>query len=212
MDFIDKKIQEYCNSLTTKTEDVLEEIERETYLKTIQPRMISGFFQGRFLSLISQMIKPKNILEIGTFTGYGTLCLCEGLLKEGEIDTIEKNEELEIFFSKYFKKSKHKNKIKYHLGCATKIIPALNKKFDLVFIDADKKNYDKYFELIDGKINIGGYIISDNMLWSGKVLKTISDKDTKGIKKLSNTINKSTNYQNILLPIRDGLMIAKKIK
>tara|TARA_B100000427_G_scaffold241914_1_gene204846 strand:+ start:534 stop:881 length:348 start_codon:yes stop_codon:yes gene_type:complete len=113
MDFIDKKIQEYCNSLTTKTEDILEEIERETYLTTIQPRMISGFFQGRFLSLISQMIKPKNILEIGTFTGYGTLCLCEGLRKEGEIDTIEKNEELQIFFSKYFKKSKHKNKTNF---------------------------------------------------------------------------------------------------
>ena len=212
MDFIDSGIQDYSNKFTTKTNKNLENLERETYLKTIQPRMISGFFQGRCLSILSQMIKPGNILEIGTFTGYGTLCLCEGLQKDGIVDTIEKNEELKYFFTKYFKKSKYKNNIITHLGCATKIIPRLNKKFDLVFIDADKKNYAKYFKLIDKKLNIGGYVISDNMLWSGKVLKKQLDKDTKGIKKLSKIIHENKKYQNILLPIRDGLMIAKKIK
>lgn len=214
MDFINDNIMQYAEDHSQEESELLKELQKETHQKVLQPRMISGHLQGRFLSLISQLIQPEKILEIGTYTGYATLCLAEGLKKNGAIHTIEINEELLDFQRKYFDKSDFKKQIFSHNGDAKKIIPELDFNFDLVFIDADKSNYCIYFDLILPKLNKGGIIIVDNVLWSGKVLYTnITDKDseTLGLKIFNDKVNTSKAVETLLLPIRDGLMICRKI-
>jgi predicted O-methyltransferase YrrM len=214
MDFINDDIMQYAESHSQEESELLKELQRETHQKVLQPRMISGHLQGRFLSLISQLIQPEKILEVGTYTGYATLCLAEGLKKNGAIHTIEINEELLDFQRKYFDKSDYKKQIFGHHGDAKKIIPELDFSFDLVFIDADKSNYCHYFDLILPKLNKGGIIIADNVLWSGKVLHTnLPDKDseTLGLKNFNDKVNADRAVETFLLPIRDGLMICRKI-
>ncbi len=212
MDFITKELDDYCGIHTEKENDVLAALNRETHLKVIAPRMLSGHLQGRFLSMISKMIQPKNVLEIGTYTGYSALCFAEGLAQNGEIDTIDHNEELKPILDKYLLSSPYKNNINIHFGNALQIIPTLNKRFDLVFIDADKSNYSNYFDLIIDKVNSGGIILADNVLWSGKVLfeKDKMDKDTKAIHEFNQKIQEDNRVENVLLPIRDGIMMVRK--
>ena len=213
MEFINDDIVQYAESHSQEESDLLKELHRETHQKILQPRMISGHLQGRFLSLISKLIQPKKILEVGTYTGYATLCLAEGLAENGSIHTVEINEELSKFYNKYFGKSVYKNQIFSHQGDAKKIIPKLDFNFDLVFIDADKSNYCHYFDLILPKLNSGGIIIADNVLWSGKVLhKNLPEKDaeTLGLKKFNEKVKAEKKVETLLLPIRDGLMICRK--
>ena len=173
--------------------------------------MLSGAFQGRILSMITKLVQPKNILEIGTYTGYSALCLAEGISSEGKIITIDKNEELETLQNKYFEKSGYRNQIEQHVGNALEIIPTIDKKFDLVFIDADKSNYINYFHLIIDKMNSGGIILSDNVLWSGKVVEKLDakDKDTKVLLEYNKLLNEDSRIETVLLPIRDGLTISR---
>ena len=214
MDFIDDDIMQYAENHSQEESELLKELQRETNQKILQPRMISGHFQGRFLSFLSRLIQPEKILEVGTYTGYATLCLAEGLRKNGALHTIDINEELFDFHKKYFDKSLYKNQIFSHQGDAKKIIPGLDFNFDLVFIDADKSNYSLYFDLILPKLNPGGIIIADNVLWSGKVLNdNIPDKDaeTLGLKEFNDKVMADKKVETLLLPIRDGLMICRKV-
>ena len=214
MDYINDNITQYAENHSQEEPELLREIHRETHQKILQPRMMSGHLQGRFLSLLSHIVQPKNILEIGTYTGYATLCLAEGLIESGTIHTIEINEELFDYTKKYFDKSIYKNKIISHRGDAKKIISTLNFEFDLVFIDADKSNYSRYFDLILPKLNSGGLIIADNVLWSGKVLlKSLPKKDTetRELKNFNEKVKAEKKVETLLLPIRDGLMICRKI-
>ena len=214
MDYINDNITQYAENHSQEEPELLREIHRETHQKILQPRMMSGHLQGRFLSLLSHIVQPKNILEIGTYTGYATLCLAEGLIESGTIHTIEINEELFDFTKKYFDKSTYKNKILSHHGDAKKIIPTLNFEFDLVFIDADKSNYSYYFDLILPKLSPGGLIIADNVLWGGKVLqKSLHKRDieTMELKKFNEKVKAEKKVKTLLLPIRDGLMICRKI-
>ncbi len=207
------KINNYVKDHSCSETKLLSELRRETELKCINPIMLSGEYQGRLLSLISKIKQPKKILEIGTFTGYATLCLAEGLETSGKIYTIDKNEELIKIQNKYFSKSKyHKNIIQY-TGDAIEIIPKINSKFDLIFLDADKENYNKYLEIIIPKLNKKGILISDNVLWHGKVLsdKKNQDKVTKGIDKFNKDLVENKNFQTFMLPIRDGLSISIKL-
>lgn len=212
MEFISQEIDHYCVEHTAPENEVLERLNRETHAKVLQPRMLSGHFQGRLLSMFSQMIRPKYILEIGTYTGYSALCLAEGLAENGQLITIDVNEELEDFTRKYFQESLFHEKIDYRIGDAGQIIPTLPQTFDLVFIDADKLNYNKYYDLVIDKVRSGGYIIADNVLWSGKVADpSKKDKDTLNLRAFNDFIHNDTRVENILLPIRDGLMVARKI-
>ena len=207
------KINNYAKDHSCSETKLLSELRRETELKCINPIMLSGEYQGRLLSLISKIKQPKKILEIGTFTGYATLCLAEGLETSGKIYTIDKNEELIKIQNKYFSKSKyHKNIIQY-TGDALEIIPKINSKFDLIFLDADKENYNKYLEIIIPKLNKKGILISDNVLWHGKVLsdKNNQDKVTKRIDTFNKNLVKNKNFQTFMLPIRDGLSISIKL-
>ena len=207
------KINNYAKDHSCSETKLLSELRRETELKCINPIMLSGEYQGRLLSLISKIKQPKNILEIGTFTGYATLCLAEGLKTSGKIYTIDKNEELIKIQNKYFSKSKyHKNIIQY-TGDAIEIIPKINSQFDLIFLDADKENYNKYLEIIIPKLNKKGILISDNVLWHGKVLsdKKNQDKVTKGIDTFNKDLVENKNFQTFMLPIRDGLSISIKL-
>jgi len=207
------KINNYAKDHSCSETKLLSELRRETELKCINPIMLSGEYQGRLLSLISKIKQPKKILEIGTFTGYATLCLAEGLETSGKIYTIDKNEELIKIQNKYFSKSKyHKNIIQY-TGDALEIIPKINSKFDLIFLDADKENYNKYLEIIIPKLNKKGILISDNVLWHGKVLsdKKNQDKVTKGIDTFNKDLVENKNFQTFMLPIRDGLSISIKL-
>lgn len=207
------KINNYAKDHSCSETKLLSELRRETELKCINPIMLSGEYQGRLLSLISKIKQPKNILEIGTFTGYATLCLAEGLKTSGKIYTIDKNEELIKIQNKYFSKSKyHKNIIQY-TGDALEIIPKINSKFDLIFLDADKDSYNKYLEIIIPKLNKKGILISDNVLWHGKVLsdKKNQDKVTKGIDTFNKDLVENKNFQTFMLPIRDGLSISIKL-
>ena len=207
------KINNYAKDHSCSETKLLSELRRETELKCINPIMLSGEYQGRLLSLISKIKQPKKILEIGTFTGYATLCLAEGLETSGKIYTIDKNEELIKIQNKYFLKSKyHKNIIQY-TGDALEIIPKINSKFDLIFLDADKENYNKYLEIIIPKLNKKGILISDNVLWHGKVLsdKKNQDKVTKGIDTFNKDLVENKNFQTFMLPIRDGLSISIKL-
>lgn len=211
MNFLPKEIDDYVVSHSQKEPDMLKELNKETWQKILNPRMLSGGFQGRVLSMISKLISPKNILEIGTYTGYSALCLAEGLKKDGKIITIDKNEELETFAKKYFDRSIFSNNIKQLIGNAIEIIPTLNEKFDLVFIDADKSNYVNYFNLIIDKMNSGGVILSDNVLWSGKVVEEVQEKDfdTKVLLEYNKLLNTDNRIESVLLPIRDGLTISR---
>ena len=214
MDFICDDIMTYAINHTQDESDLLKELNKETHQKILQSRMISGHFQGRVLSFISQLIRPETILEIGTYTGYATLCLAEGLTKNGKIHTIEINEELIDFQKKYFNQSKFKNQIFTHLGDGINIIPKLKLKFDLIFLDADKANYPNYMEMVVPKLKKGGVLVADNVLWSGKVLdyqQKRDDMETKGIKLFSELVKKNSSLQTLLLPIRDGLMMCRKV-
>lgn len=211
MDFLSESILNYSRKFSSSQNKILKELERETQYKILMPRMLSGHLMGAFLQFISKIIKPTYILEIGTYTGYSAICLASGLQKDGELHTIEINQELEDFASKYFKKAKLDNKIKMHIGNAKDIIPKLTHIFDIIFIDADKKNYCLYYEIALEKIKKGGYIIIDNVLWSGKVLEKAktNDIETKEIQKLNQKIAEDDRVENLLLPLRDGIMICK---
>lgn len=211
MHFISKELENYAASHSEDEPALLAQLDKETHQKVLQPRMLSGHFQGRFLSLISKLVAPTNILEIGTFTGYATLSLAEGLKENGTIDTIDINEELHDFQRKYFDLSPYGKQIIQHTGSAIDIIPQLNKKFDLVFIDADKPNYSNYFHLIIDKMNKGGIILSDNVLWSGKVIEEIkpNDKSTIAIDNYNKLLKEDDRIETVLLPIRDGLTVSR---
>lgn len=211
MDFIDENIEEYALEHTSLEPKYLADLNRTTQQKILQPRMLSGHLQGRVLSMLSNLQSPSSILEIGTYTGYSALCLAEGLTENGELHTIDVNEELETIARDYFNKSSFGNKIKQHIGNALDIIPALDKKWDIVFIDADKSNYINYYNLIIDNMNQGGLIICDNVLWSGKVLLKDEklDEDTITLKKLNQLIQKDNRVENLLLPVRDGLLLAR---
>ncbi|WP_111707296.1 O-methyltransferase [Lutibacter citreus] len=211
MGFLPDEIDNYVVDHSQNEPELLKELNKETWQKILNPRMLSGNFQGRVLSMLSKLIAPMNILEIGTYTGYSALCLAEGIKKEGKLITIDKNEELEDFAKKYFNKSLYKNNISQLIGNAIEIIPTLNDKFDLVFIDADKSNYINYFNLIIDKMNSGGVILSDNVLWNGKVVKEVEKKDvdTKILIEYNKLLNTDTRIETVLLPIRDGLTISR---
>ena len=211
MNFLPDKIDNYAVNHSEDEPEILKELSRETWQKVLIPRMLSGQYQGRLLSMISKLINPKSILEIGTYTGYSALCLAEGLQKKGSLYTIDKNEELFDIQKKYFDKSDYKNQIKQYLGNALDIIPTINDTFDLVFIDADKPNYSNYFHAVINKMNKNGVIISDNVLWSGKVVEDVDKKDisTLEIIKYNKLLKEDVRVETILLPIRDGLTISR---
>jgi len=211
MHFLPENIDNYVVDHSQQEPKILKELSKETWQKVLNPRMLSGAFQGRVLSMISKIIQPKNILEIGTYTGYSALCLAEGLSSEGKIYTVDKNEELETLQNKYFEKSGYRNQIEQFVGNALDIIPTIDAKFDLVFIDADKSNYINYFHLMIDKMNSGGIILSDNVLWSGKVVEKLDpkDKDTKVLLEYNKLLNADDRIETVLLPIRDGLTISR---
>jgi caffeoyl-CoA O-methyltransferase len=211
MDFIDEGLLSYCETFSEKENELLKQLNRETHLKVSSPRMLSGHLQGRLLSFLSSVINPNYILEIGTYTGYSALCLAEGLSENGKLITIDPNEETNHFARQYIEKSPHKNKIELISGEAQKLIPDLKFSFDLVFIDADKKNYGLYYDLVINKVNKGGIIIADNVLWSGKVLDQKKDADTEAIHKFNEKVSSDERVKNILLPVRDGLQIIRKL-
>lgn len=212
INFIDDNILNYSISKSEKESKLLNDLYRETYLKVLNPRMISGHYQGRILSLISKIISPKKILEIGTYTGYSAICLCEGMDKDGILHTIDNNKELVEIQNKYFKRANLKDKIVQHSGDAKNIIPSIDEEFDIVFIDADKESYPEYYDLIINKVRTGGIIIADNILWSGKILEKVEkdDQATKSIIEFNNKIIEDDRVKNIILPIRDGLNIVRK--
>ncbi|MDT0554213.1 O-methyltransferase [Urechidicola vernalis] len=211
MDFLPEKIDNYVVGHSENEPQLLQELNRETWQKIMVPRMLTGHFQGRVLSMISKLVNPKNILEIGTYTGYSALCLIEGMHENGELHTIDKNEELADIQRKYFDKSGHGTQMKQHVGMALDIIPQIDLKFDLVFIDADKSNYSNYFHAIIDKMNPGGIILSDNVLWSGKVVEKIlpKDIDTPALIKYNKLLKEDPRVETVLLPIRDGLTISR---
>jgi predicted O-methyltransferase YrrM len=212
MEIINSEIQQYAEKHTTEENDLLRSINRETHANVLMPRMLSGHLQGRVLAMISQMIKPKNILEIGTYTGYSALCMAEGLQEDGKLITIDINEELEDSVRQYFTKAGLETKIDFRIGHAAKIIPTLTEKFDLVFIDADKENYSHYYDLVIDRVNLNGYLLADNVLWSGKVLDKKTDKDTRAIVEFNDKVMRDDRVENVLLPIRDGMMLMRKIR
>jgi caffeoyl-CoA O-methyltransferase len=211
MHFISQDLEDYIEQHSGKEPELLAALNKETYQKILLPRMLSGHFQGRVLSMLSKLIRPINILEIGTFTGYSALCLCEGMQENGILHTIDIKEELVDFQRKHFDKSPWGKQIVQHLGEATEIIPNLDVKFDLVFIDADKENYINYFDMIVPKMNKGGVILSDNVLWSGKVLEPLNPKDisTKVLLDYNNLLINDPRVETVLLPIRDGLTVSR---
>ena len=213
MDFLPKEINAYSVAHTTSETEVLNDLNRQTNIQIFQPRMLSGHLQGRVLSMLSHMIQPTNILEIGTYTGYSAICLAEGLKEDGKVVTIDINAELEDFALSYFEKANVSDKIDFRIGNAIDIIPTLKEKFDLVFIDADKTNYSNYFDLVIDKLPKGAYIITDNVLWNGKVVQQVEERDmeTKAIVEYNQKIHNDPRVENILFPIRDGLMIARKL-
>lgn len=206
-------LDDYLEEHSSSPSKLLEELERETFQKVLQPIMLSGAYQGMFLSIISKLVQPKHVLEIGTYTGYATLCLLEGLDSEGKIDTIDINEELYSIQRKYFDKSGRGHQIHQHTGNALTIIPELKRKFDLVFIDADKPNYPKYLDLIVDLLNPGGIILSDNVLWHGKVLdpQKYKDESTKALTEFNLKLKHHPELESVILPIRDGITLSRKL-
>lgn len=212
MDFLDQDIEAYSEQFTGEESELLYDLNRQTHIKMLQPRMLSGHLQGRTLSMLSKMIQPSRILEIGTYTGYSALCLAEGLSENGKLITIDKNHELEDMVKEYFQKAGMEEVIELKIGDAVELIPWIDETFDIVFIDADKENYVNYYDLVFDKVRKGGFIIADNVLWSGKVLKPDIelDKDTIVLKQYNQMVLDDDRVENLLLPIRDGLMIAQK--
>lgn len=212
MEIVDPHIADYCRQHTTVEPSLLKQLNRNTHARVLQPRMLSGHFQGRFLSMVSHFIQPIFILEIGTYTGYSALCLAEGLQPDGKLITIDVNEELEIFTRSFFEKSEYAHLIDYRIADAAKLIPDLSDDIDLVFIDADKMSYQTYYDLLIDKVKIGGYLLIDNTLWDGKVTdERTTDKKTAAIKDFNRFVQNDPRTENILLPIRDGIMLARKL-
>lgn len=211
MHFLSEELENYAAQHTEDEPLLLQELNKRTHLNVLQPRMISGHFQGRFLSLLSKMVQPRTILEIGTYTGYATLCLAEGLHPEGVLHTIDIKEELTDLQREFFDRSGYGSQIVQHLGKATDIIPSLDTTFDLVFIDADKQNYAHYFDLVIEKMNRGGIILSDNVLWSGKVVEEVkhNDKHTQALMAYNQKIKDDPRVETVLLPIRDGITLSR---
>jgi predicted O-methyltransferase YrrM len=212
MEFISNALYDYVVAHSQEEPPLLADLTRQTHLKVLQPRMLSGPLQGRFLSVLTKLLQPKKILEVGTFTGYATLCLAEGLPKDGQIDTLDKNEELVDFQRSFFDRSPWGKQIHQHSGDAIEIIPTLEGQYDLVFLDADKKNYLNYLELLLPKIKKGGLLLSDNVLWSGKVLEETqkNDRDTAVLKEYNQKLAKHPQLETVLLPLRDGLTLSRK--
>ena len=212
MNFLPKYINDYSEKYTTKEDDVLYQLHRETHQKILRPRMLSGHLQGQLLTMFANMVSPESILEIGTYTGYSAICLARGLKKGGELHTIDINEELEDFALHFFTKAGLKNQIKTHIGNALEILPSINKEWDMVFVDADKENYINYYNLVFDSVKNGGIIIFDNVLWSGKVTQEIDPKDeeTKSLVTLAEILEQDNRIENVLLPVRDGLFMVRK--
>jgi caffeoyl-CoA O-methyltransferase len=210
MELLNETLKNYLEQYCEPEADLLKHIDRETNLKVLMPRMVSGHYQGRVISLLTKLINPKRVLEIGTFTGYATLCFAEGLAEDGKIITLDINEELEDRVRGYFSKSAYADKIDYRIGNATEMIPLIEETFDVVFIDADKKNNYTYYQLIFDKVRPGGIIIVDNVLWSGKVLANKEDKDTTNIINFNDEIARDERVEKLILPVRDGLFIIRK--
>ena len=208
-----KKIDQYIADHTEAEGELLHELDRQTNLKVMMPRMISGHVQGKVLKMLSKMIQPKYILELGTFTGYSALCLAEGLVEGGKLITVELNDELESFSSRFFSQSSRSHQIEQKIGPALDIISSLNETFDLIFIDADKREYLEYYHAVFNKLRIGGIILADNVLWNGKVVEPVERNDTytKGIMAFNDFVHNDPRVENVLLPIRDGLMMLRKI-
>lgn len=211
MNFLDHNLETYVAEHSEQEPELLQELARETHLKILQPRMLSGAYQGRLLALLSKLIAPKRILEIGTYTGYSALCLAEGLQADGQIDTIDINEELTDMQRKYFDVSGYGKHIVQHLGNAAEIIPAIEGTFDFVFIDADKEQYPLYFDLIVDRVRSGGLIIADNVLWSGKVLEPATDEATESLQSFNKKVAKDSRVETVILAVRDGLTLLRKI-
>lgn len=211
MDFIPEDLQSYAERHTTAESDLLKKINRDTHANVLRPRMLSGHLQGRILAMISAMLQPGRILEIGTYTGYSALCLAEGLASDGKLITIDVNEELEDTVRAYFASSRYQQQIDYRIGNALDIIPQLNETFDLVFIDADKASYLRYYELVLPLVRQGGMILADNVLWSGKVTMEKPDRDTQIILDFNRAIHEDQRVENVLLPVRDGIMMIRKV-
>ncbi|MGB3182773.1 MAG: O-methyltransferase [Cyclobacteriaceae bacterium] len=213
MEFLDEELSQYAEAHTYHEDELLQDLNRETNEKILKPRMLSGHMQGRVLSTFSHMIRPRRILEVGTYTGYSALCLAEGLTDEGRLYTIDINEELEEMVRRYFAKAGINDKVDFRIGDALEIIPTLEEQWDLVFIDADKVNYANYFDLAIDNVRTGGYIIADNVLWSGKVLEKNRkklDEDTEAIMDFNDKVHRDVRVENVLFPVRDGLMVMRK--
>lgn len=211
MDFLPDDLQKYVADHTSPEPELLKKLTRDTYAKVLMPRMLSGHVQGRYLAMLSHLIRPENILEVGTYTGYSAICLSEGLRPEGKLVTIDVNEELESRVRNYFSEAGLTEQIDYRIGDAAQIIPALDLTFDLVFIDADKENYSKYYDLVFDKVRPGGLILADNVLWSGKVVSPRPDKDTRALLEFNQKVMADPRVENLLLPLRDGIMMIRKI-
>lgn len=211
MQSFEQALQQYTESHTTPAADLLQELERETHMKVLMPRMLSGHLQGSLLSMLVHMLRPQNILEIGTFTGYATLWMAQALPPEGRLYTIDINEELEDMVRSYIAKAGLTDKIHYQIGNALDVIPTFDITFDLVFIDADKVNYQRYYDMVFDKVNKNGAIIADNVLWGGKVVSEKKNKKTQAIMDFNEFVHNDPRVENVLLPVRDGLMIARKL-
>ncbi len=208
---VDARLEDYCARWSTPVHPVLEELDRETHLKTLYPQMLTGAWQGRFLTMISQLVSPKRILEVGTFTGYSAICLAMGLSPGGILDTIEVDEEREPMIRRYIRKAQMEDRIHLHMGSALDIIPRLEGPFDLIFLDAHKPDYPHYFDLAFDKISPGGLILSDNVLWSGKVLEDDQDEDTRALHAYNEKLAGDPRVEQVILPLRDGLSVARKL-
>lgn len=207
-------LEQYIINHISQEEDYLQELDRETHLKVMGSRMLSGHLQGQILSMISAMIKPRCILEIGTFTGYSALCLAKGLCEGGKIHTIEIDDELEEITQKYFRKSGMADRIISHTGDARHIIPTLHESFDLVFLDADKRDYCQYYQLVFDQIPVGGFLVADNILWSGKVVEpmALEEEQTRGIMAFNDLVQNDPRVKNVIFPVRDGIMLVQKVR
>ncbi|MCE2496992.1 MAG: class I SAM-dependent methyltransferase [Flavobacteriales bacterium] len=213
MDFLNPEIEEYAATHTSGESELLQKVNRETHMKVLNPRMLSGHLQGRFLAMISKMIEPRFVLEVGTYTGYSALCFLEGLRPDGELHTIDCDEELADRTAGYFDEAKGGNRIHPHLGEAKVILNELSRPWDLVFLDADKENYVHYYHQVIDDLKVGGYLLADNVLWSGKVLEKTDkgDADTAGLKAFNKLVQDDDRVENMLLPLRDGLMMCRKV-
>ena len=213
MQRFNESVSQYILDHTSESDILLQELERQTYLKVLRPQMVSGNLQGKILEMISCMVKPTSILELGTFTGYSALCLAKGLKSEGKIITIDINDELEDFAQSFFDRSKYKEQIDFLVGDARKIVPELKDTFDLVFIDADKRQYPEYYNMVFDKVRAGGFIIADDVLWYGKVNEPVDSNDTytKGLIDFNNMVQNDSRVENVVFPVRDGLMVVRKL-